>query len=475
MQPKERKTRHHLLLTSALLLAAIALVALCSNRPAQAQSAVEPHLGYGFNVAFWDITKVQTMGFDWIKVFGAPGDRLPVRVLIRVDANAANATAAGISALQAEVGALARNNGANIEAYEIGNEVNLDASYGWAAPPVAADYVRALCAAYEAIHANDPLATVVSAGLAPVGRVTGTWDGHLGHNGAYQDEREYLREFLAAGGAACADAIGYHPYGFSASYDAQPDFPSLDPDQNCANGFCFRGVEPFQAILAAAGHGDLPVWATEFGWIVRPPDDCLSHPTFQGREWQLVTEDEQAANLAGAFAFADANWPWMGPMFIFNLNFNVATWYETCEQMRYYAVQGRPAEAALTALPKNPVRGIMDVNAAPRVLLAATADQPLTFNFSIPVANRDIYAFTFEASAPGQPFPLVVSPSTGEVAGGATRLLNISATASALASGVHDAQLTMTGSPGVQGAPVTVPVRLYLLDDIERLYLPFVP
>jgi hypothetical protein len=437
-------------------------------------AATGPHLGYGFNVAGWDVARLQSMGFDWIKVFGPPASRLPLHVLVRVDADASSATESGLLALQAELGSLAATHGGKIEAYEIGNEPNLDASYGWAAPPVAADYARVFCAAADAIHAHDPQAVVVSAGLAPVGRVTGAWEGHAGHNGAYQDEREYLKEFIAAGGAACADAIGYHPYGFSANYDAAPDVASADPDFNCVNGFCFRGAEKIHDVLAANGFGEKPVWATEFGWIVTPPAECLAHPSFQGREWQLVSEAEQAANLQGAFAYADAHWPWMGPMFVFNLNFNDTPWYEPCEQMRYYAVQGRPAESALSAMAKNPVRGILDVDRTPRILLAAASDQPLAFNLALELRNLDIVSLSYSASAPDGSLSVVPTPATGSLAGSATAMLNLAITASGLPPGIHETALAID-APQAQGSPAEIPIRLILLDEVSRLFLPLLP
>ena len=39
----------------------------------------------------------------------------------------------------------------------------------------------------------------------------------------FQDDREFLKELFTAGGGACLDAVGYHPYGFSADYDVDPD------------------------------------------------------------------------------------------------------------------------------------------------------------------------------------------------------------------------------------------------------------
>ena len=69
----------------------------------------------------------------------------------------------------------------------------------------------------------------MSAGLAPTGRVTGDHNGHPGHDGSKQDDRQFLIELLDNGGGACLDAVGYHPYGFSADYDAVPDVISDDP------------------------------------------------------------------------------------------------------------------------------------------------------------------------------------------------------------------------------------------------------
>lgn len=78
-----------------------------------------------------------------------------------------------------------------------------------------------------------------------------------------------------------------------------------------------------------------------------PPEHCLEDPSFAGRLWQLVSEERQAANLVGAYEYANTHWPWMGPMFVFNLNLNLADWYAECDQIRYYAVEDRPAENAL--------------------------------------------------------------------------------------------------------------------------------
>lgn len=286
-------------LFAVLFLSITLLVIAIAPLPGQQAVAADLAFGYGFNVANWDLALLQGMGFNWIKVFNPPGDRLPVNVLIRIEANAGHY--GDLVAFGSSVRQMAQDHAAYIDAYEIGNEPNLDAAYGWTISPNAAHYAELLCTAYANIKDVDPTAQVISAGLAPTGRVIGNWNGHPGHNGLYQDEREFLLEFLAAGGGDCLDGLGYHPYGFSANYDVVPDVSSGDPDQNCANGFCFRGAEKIHELMQQQGFGDKPVWATEFGWLVTPPEACMSDGSWNGRLWQLVTEQEQADNLVGAY------------------------------------------------------------------------------------------------------------------------------------------------------------------------------
>lgn len=470
-------TVFHLLLAVFLSLSALVVVWVGLQRAQTADAAVgsdaSPHLAYGFNVHEWDLPLVQGMGFDWIKVFTPPGQRAPVNVLMRIDSQAADL--ADVEGFGDEVAALAAANAPYIEAYEIGNEVNLDASFGWGAPPVAADYVQLLCEAYGRIKELDPTAVVVSAGLAPVGRVSGTWEGHAGHNGDVQDEREYMREFLEAGGGACADAIGYHPYGYAADYDAEPDVTSADPSRNCSNGFCFRGVEPFYEVVQEGGAGDRQIWATELGWIVRPPDHCLDDASFAGREWQLVSEEAQAANLAGAFAYAHEEMPWMGPMFVFNLNFNTTSFYEECEQMRYFGIEGRPAEEALREMVKYPASGLLRVEGPAGPIREAVQDQPLTRAASITVRNRGWGPLTFTATVTtSEGLEAALTPLTGALAPQTSLPLSLTTVISGRSPGTYGATVTVEASPGTGDAPSMTTVVFRLVGEMKDSFLPVV-
>jgi hypothetical protein len=441
------------------------------SKPAE---AAPPHLGYGANVAAWDTNLLSSMGFNWIKVFNAPGSDLPQNALIRLDAH--HTHLGDVTGFGDSVQALAQNNGAYIDAYEIGNEVNLDASYGWGASPIAADYKTLLCEAYNRIKLADPTAIVVSAGLAPTGRVQGNWNGHAGHNGLYQDEREFLREFLDAGGGACFDALGYHPYGYSADFDATPDVGSSDPTQNCVNGFCFRGVEKIYEIMDTEySLGHKTVWATEFGWIVEPPSHCLSDPSWSGRIWQIVTLEKQASNLRGAYEYAEAHYPWMGGLFIFNLNFNEGP-YPECEQMRFYAIKGRPAQTALTAMPKNPATVDPQLYAPVNALsfMIAAAEQPITLPFVIPVGHGGMhssfnYTATVDSAAAVVP---TLNDATGSLWPGQEASVTGTIDNQARPQGLHTGTITINATPGTGNTPFNIPVQVRVVEQIHRAYLP---
>ncbi|MCB8981830.1 MAG: hypothetical protein H6657_30860 [Ardenticatenaceae bacterium] len=455
-------------------------VATSTDSPNSPTTAVYP-FAYGANVAEWDVTRLNNMGFNWIKVFSGPGSRLPLKVLLRVDANASHLS--NVSGFGSSIQSLAQSQKGYVDAYEIGNEPNLDAAYGWGVSPNAADYATLLCEAYGRIKTVDANAVVVSAGLAPTGRVPETWNGHVGHNGLFQDDRVFMQEMLDAmqtiNGGPCFDVFGYHPYGYSADFDAVPDVGSADPTQDCANGFCFRGVEKIYDILQANGLGDKQIFATEFGWIVEPPADCLSSPSWSGRIWQIVSEQKQADNLVGAYDYATTHYPWLGGMFIFNLNFNVAPWItDPCEQMRYYSVQNRPAEAALTAMPKVAGAGVGELWVAPGMVTAVytPTQQPISQTISITIKNVGTAPLDFSLALQDAP-PLSLNLTgalTGTLAVGETTAVPLEYALDNQATGSYSGTLHIeTSSNGVIGSQ-DVPVVVHLWDTIHEAFLPVV-
>lgn len=311
-------------------------------KPIQGRNSLST-FGYGISLTTEYSRRVPNLGFNWAKVYGPAKTSQPVNILARIEVDAVDRSC--LSCFRRRI----RRNYANyanyVDAYEIGNEPNLQSE--WDRSPNAEDYVDVLCAAADEIRSFDPTAVIVTAGLATTGRIEGSWGRHQSHNGIVQDEREYLRELIDAHGSYCADAIGYHPLGFRADFDAAPDVDGGTPETDCGHGFCFRSVEKFREIMVEKGLGDMPIWGTEAGWITEPPLGCTAHPSWEGRVWQIVTPEKQATNLVGAYEYARQNYPWMEALFIFNYNFNEADYYDSCEQMRFYSVLDNPAEGAL--------------------------------------------------------------------------------------------------------------------------------
>ena len=111
--------------------------------------------------------------------------------------------------------ALATRYRGRIHAYQIWNEPNLAREWG-DRPPNAAEYVRMLRMAYQAIKAADPSAIVITAGMAPTGTCCDI---------AVPDTDYYRQMYQAMGGNSDGyfDMLGVHGAGFAAAPEVSPD------------------------------------------------------------------------------------------------------------------------------------------------------------------------------------------------------------------------------------------------------------
>lgn len=115
----------------------------------------------------------------------------------------------------------------SVHVWEIWNEENLAAS--WAPTPNATAYAALLKAAYAAIKAEDPTATVLIGGLAA-------------------SDRGFLQQVRAAGAWNSFDAVAIHTYVNGA------------PETSIAG----QWLDEMRAYVDSVGHK--PIWITEFGW-----------------------------------------------------------------------------------------------------------------------------------------------------------------------------------------------------------------
>lgn len=335
------------------------------------QALVRPHLGYGANIAELSDTDILTeMGFGWfvhyldwagaepskgnydwdhldniINDAQSSGLKAILRVQLTPDwAWSGNGDTTGPPDDMNDFGdfmeALAIYARGKIAGYVIWNEPNLP--YEWGGNnPNPAQYVQMLQAVYLRIKAADPEALVITAGMATTGGGGGAACG-VGTGIALQKVSLFTQNLYAAGvmsdldficgiylngGKDYFDALGSHPYGFAAPYNELP-----------STGLAFRRVEQQRAVMEAMGDSAKQIWAIEFGWVLHPGDSCHSEWDWPDRWWQIVSEEEQATNLRGAYQYAYHYWPWMGVMNFFNLDFATVPWYDYCQPMRWYSV-----------------------------------------------------------------------------------------------------------------------------------------
>ncbi|MBN1642240.1 MAG: hypothetical protein JXA09_13475 [Anaerolineae bacterium] len=309
--------------------AAAPLPATYTSPPPQTATEAAPlqaaRAGRGINVkgVNYDddsLDKAIALDFAWIKIYDhPPPERLPFKVLYRVGLPLPGEDWAEWGHYRHLDAALYAD---RIDAYEIGNEPNLREE--WGGDPDPAAYARLLEIAYHEIKSADPDALVVSAGLAPVQR---------GSEPAYLHDLDYLRAMYEAGAAPYFDVLGLHPYGFSYPPEIPVDgtvCPTPDPyagptiDRGCwqLEGTCFRRAELAREIMVAYGDADKPAWATEFGWVIRPPACCLARSDWHAWAWHAVSRGEQARYIVRAFDYAETHWPWMEVMFLWNLDYS---------------------------------------------------------------------------------------------------------------------------------------------------------
>ncbi len=238
-----------------------------------------------------------------------------------------------------------------VAAYEIWNEPNIAFEWGGRSPNPA-EYVALLREAYRGVKAGDPNALVITGGLASTGG-----DGGI----TAMNDVDFINGMYYAGAKPYFDVLGSHPYGFASAPEVQPW------DQDI---LFFRRAEAQRQAMVANGDGAKQIWATEFGWLIDPVYYGLGCD-WRDRNWQKVSPDTQAAYLVRAYQYAYANWPWLGVLLTFNLDFADKRdwWRPVCEPMRWYATMDgnesppehfflspRPAYNALASMPKTPWR-----------------------------------------------------------------------------------------------------------------------
>jgi len=246
------------------------------------------------------------------------------------------------------VGAVAgRYCGQSLKAIEVWNEQNLH--YEWGNKPLnPQEYVNLLAPAYNAIKAACPSMQVISGALTPAG-----------NNPPYaMDDFTYLEEMFKAGANNYLDGVGAHPSGYNVppSVTWEGACEAIQKTGNSFNGACdsphhswsFRStMEGYRNIANVYGGGNKLIWPTEFGWAA----GGAMNPNYRYADDNDFTE--QAQWTVEAYQMMK-NWGWVGPAFLWNLNFRVIA--NGTELAQWGIVDSSwnplPAYTALAQMPK---------------------------------------------------------------------------------------------------------------------------
>lgn len=319
---------------------------------AQPASVPRPHLGYGIHVAPYagGATAAEQLNMDWVKVYEPfqLSQFATKNTLYRMDLP----WPSNWEQFKLDVRNRTRdvvNLGA--DAIEVHNEPNLRIE--WHSVPNAWEYTQMLRVAYIEIKAVAPQVTVVSAGLAPA-PTTG--------DGRAISDLEFARDMFENGAGDYFDVFGYHPYGFNAPPEDAPAADKLN----------FRRVELIRQLMVRYNLGHKPIWLTEFGWLRNPAEDgvgCgLGDPDFREFAWMQVDGQTQADYIVRAFDYADRNWAYVGPMFLWNLNWSMfsLTTLSRCNHMRWFSLlkadgQATTAFYTVAAMTRRPLLPIPEM------------------------------------------------------------------------------------------------------------------
>lgn len=220
------------------------------------------------------------------------------------------------------VEAMAQRYGTKIKAYEIWNEQNLAHETGGSiVPDDVGHYVEILMECYTRIKAVNPEIIV----LAGAPSTTGTTDPAIAlsdleyYKAMYTYKDGIIRDYF--------DVQAVHPAGSANHPDTfWPDNPSTADGWTDNSTFYFRHIEHVREVMEEYGLGDHQIWITEYGWA--------TENTTPGYEFgNQISYEQQAEFITRSIERTYEDYPWVGVMFLWNLNFAV-TWHDHLEQLQ---------------------------------------------------------------------------------------------------------------------------------------------
>jgi hypothetical protein len=165
-----------------------------------------------------------------------------------------------------------------VTAWEVWNEA--DGNVFWENGPNPVAYAALLRAAYPAIKAGNPAATVLSTGLVA-------------------NDSEFLTQLYDNGAQGSFDAVAVHTD--NACLVAPPSSFYRELDGRIGR-YAFSGYREVHHVMELHGDGAKPIWMTELGWntSTTAPNSC-KEGMWAGTKPEGVSPAEQAKNVTDAY------------------------------------------------------------------------------------------------------------------------------------------------------------------------------
>ncbi|SHW41169.1 beta-galactosidase [Mycobacteroides abscessus subsp. abscessus] len=325
------------------------------------------------------------------------------------------------------VSAVAERYAGKVSAYEVWNEPN--AAPSWYPTPDPAAYTRLLQAAYPAIKAADPDATVIG---GVVGWVTDT-------PGLAINAASYVQGMYDNGAQGCFDALSFHPYQYQVPFGNGTPYGPIAPINQLAT---------IHQEMVAAGDGSKQIWATEYG-----------EPT------SVVDNNTQAAFISN-FLNSWSSVNYTGPMFIYTTRDRNTGSTSDQDTLGVFQTDWTPKPAAnviaqwTATHPQNPI-GTPDPTTDPSPMLALT-----TLSATRALADPTVSTLSATTETLADPMVSTMRAASGETAAAkTTSATDTTATAAdpatdpaavpALAGRTIAAGVPVTAIPATPATPAT--------------------
>lgn len=186
--------------------------------------------------------------------------------------------------------------------WEILNEINHIGFWGGTVPS-ASGYKNILQEAYTAIHAAQPQAIVVSAGLMQVNTQNNTGQfANLPNGQITVSPTDYLTALYDAGAGPYFDAVGNHPYTLETGIEPTAPVPS-------ESSVAFTRDAMLYNIMVAHGDAGKMIWWSEVGFPTVTTTAALGY---------TINESQQLTYLTNVLQLASKR-PWVGPVMIYSV------------------------------------------------------------------------------------------------------------------------------------------------------------